>query len=79
MESNKNKTRENHKNKDSNSNLNDEEAKENDFLDEEAEYLYGEEVPNNDTNLISNENKTIGKENEKNYRAETTTNVPVFV
>lgn len=65
LESNKNKTQKNHKNKDSNSNLNDEEAKENDFLDEEAEYLYGEEAPNKDTNLISNENKTKENENEK--------------
>lgn len=68
---NKNENGKGKRNKDNKSNLDEEESKENDFIDEEGEYLYGEEAPNKDTNLINNQNQSEGKENEINLGEET--------
>ena len=66
IESSKNNNGKSDKNRDDKSNIIEEESKENEILDEEQEFLYDEEAPNKDTNLIGNQNKKENKKDELN-------------
>jgi len=66
IESSKNNNGKSDKNSDDKSNIIEEESKENEILDEEQEFLYDEEAPNKDTNLIGNQNKKENKKDELN-------------
>ncbi len=70
IEFSKGKYRKANKNEEEKSNLNEEESKENDLLDEEGEFLYGEEASNKDTNLVNNQNKNEDSEDEANLGEE---------
>jgi cell division control protein 45 len=66
FESSKNNNGKSDKNRDDKSNIIEEESKENEFLDEEQEFLFDEEAPNKDTNLIGNQSKKENKKDEMN-------------